>query len=361
MPLLTSIAALRMCGCVAATAERFVVHPNTLRSWIAAIEGRGNQRLLTGVVVWNRIDDAVRWATHELRRLCPEPEFGSRSIARHLVRAGIQISRSTIQRVVREPKPVRPKRPKALIGAAQGVAPYHLLNPQLPNRVWHLDLTTLRVLWLQFTVAALLDGCTRRLLRLKVYGRTPGTRHMLALIHSAIAEFGASRFVITDHGSQFRRRFKAAMAKRGIRHVRGRVPMSFLNGKCERWFKTFRVWWRSHRPHNVIRGWTPVEAWNGTELPEPIPIRAGDQLDSAIDICRRRVRGDPRLPIIAIYPLGWGLPHIGQQQSYRRLALIHRGMVIHDHGLQFVPVISPASQDSHPLVDAPRPSLGVGG
>ncbi|MCG3173226.1 MAG: hypothetical protein GMKNLPBB_01404 [Myxococcota bacterium] len=264
-------------------------------------------------VVWNRIDDAVRWATHELRRLCPEPEFGSRSIARHLVRAGIQISRSTIQRVIREPKPVRPKRPKALMGAAQGVAPHHLLNAQSPNRVWHLDLTTLRVLWLRFTVAALLDGCTRRLLRLKVYGRTPGTRHILALVHSAIGEFDAPQFVITDHGSQFRRRFRAAMTKRGIRHVRGRVRMPFLNGKCECWFKTFRVWWRlilspltvngiqvrldclrewynDHRPHSAIRGMAPTEAWNGTSLPEPIPIRARDQLDPAIDVCRRRFR-----------------------------------------------------------------------
>ena len=87
------------------TAEHFVVHRNTIRAWIRAAEGKGRPSLLAGALVWNRIDEAVRWAVHELRRLCPEPEFGTRSIARQVLRASIQISRSTVQRVLREPKP----------------------------------------------------------------------------------------------------------------------------------------------------------------------------------------------------------------------------------------------------------------
>ena len=63
------------------TAEHFVLHRNTDRAWIRAAEGKGRPSLLDGAVVWNRIDDAVRWAVHELRRLFPEPEFGTRSVA----------------------------------------------------------------------------------------------------------------------------------------------------------------------------------------------------------------------------------------------------------------------------------------
>src|SRR5258707_14762194 len=85
------------------TARRFVIHPNTIRSWIKAIEGCGNASLLTDAIIWNRIDDVVRWTVHELRRLCPQPELGTRAIARHLVRASVAISRSTVQRVLREP------------------------------------------------------------------------------------------------------------------------------------------------------------------------------------------------------------------------------------------------------------------
>jgi transposase len=82
------------------TAEHFGRHRNTIRAWIRAAEGKGRPSLLNGAVVWNGIDEAVRWAAHELRRLCPEPEFGTRSLARQVLRASIQISRSTVQRVL---------------------------------------------------------------------------------------------------------------------------------------------------------------------------------------------------------------------------------------------------------------------
>ena len=68
------------------TARRFVLHPNTVRSWIKVAEGRQTSSSLLGRLPWNKIDDAVRWAVHELRRLCPEPEFGTRTIACHPIR-----------------------------------------------------------------------------------------------------------------------------------------------------------------------------------------------------------------------------------------------------------------------------------
>ena len=45
---------------VKTAAGRFVVHPNTIRAWIKAVEGKGRPSLLDGAVVWNRVDDAVR-------------------------------------------------------------------------------------------------------------------------------------------------------------------------------------------------------------------------------------------------------------------------------------------------------------
>ena len=55
-------------------AKRFVLHPNTVRSWIKAVEGGSTSSSLLPGVPWNKLDDAVRWAVHELRRLCPEPD-----------------------------------------------------------------------------------------------------------------------------------------------------------------------------------------------------------------------------------------------------------------------------------------------
>jgi len=306
------------------TAKHFVVHRNTIRAWIMSAEGKGRPSLLNGAVVWNRIDDSVRWAVHELRRLCPEPEFGTRSIARQVVRASVQISRSTVQRVLREAKPTRPSRPaRPAMALPAGKKPCHLLAPKWINRVWHIDLLTVQVLWLRFSVAVILDGFSRRLLCLRVYRGTPRARDIAALVRRAAKQFGKPRFVITDHGTQFRRQFRAAMKMTGIIPVQGRVRAPYLNGKLERAFRTFRVWWRlvltgqtqrgiqrrldqfgawfnKHRMHSALHGRTPQEAWEGRVLPEPIPIRARDQLQPQIDVCRRHYRGDPRLPVIEI-------------------------------------------------------------
>ena len=280
------------------------------------------QRVVHRAVVWNRIDDVIRWAVHELRRLCPEPEFGTRWIARQLLRASVQISRSTVQRVLREPKPPRPRRPaRPAMALPMGKEPYHLLRPEWINRVWHVDLLPLQVLWFRVHVSAIQDGFSRRLLCLRVSLRTPRARDMVALARSVARKFGKPRFVITDHGPQFRQQFRSAVRDRGIIPVQARVRAPYLNGKIERVFRTLRVWWRlvltgltkrsiqrrmddfkdwfnEIRPHSALGGLTPQEAWEGRCLPAPVPVRARDQLQPGIAIHRRHHLGDPRLPIV---------------------------------------------------------------
>jgi transposase InsO family protein len=204
-----------------------------------------------------------------------------------------------------------------------GEKPHHLLTPKRINRVWHIDLLFVQILWLRLSVAAILDGFSRRLLCLRVHHRTPRGREMAALVRRVAQEFGKPRFVITDHGTQFRRQFRSAMKKMGIIPVQARVRAPYLNGKIERAFRTFRVWWRlvftgltqrgiqrrpdglaawfnEHRPHSALHGRTPQEAWEGRVLSEPVPIRARDQLQPQIEVRRRHYRGDPRLPVIEI-------------------------------------------------------------
>ncbi len=176
-------------------AKRFVVHPNTIRKWIRAIDGRENAQSLLPQISWNRMDDAVRWTVHELRQLCPEPEMGTRTIALQMVRSGIQISRRSVQRILRESKPKKLRKtsmcwPK--LNPAKGVEPYHLLTPSVPNQTWYTDIMTFRVLWTTYSAVAILDGASRKLLCLRAYrnnaltntrlGTTPRvhTRHSMA-------------------------------------------------------------------------------------------------------------------------------------------------------------------------------------
>ena len=58
-----------------------------------------------------------------------------------IVRAGIQLSRSSVQRILREKEPAAPTVAKpAAVENESRVTPHHILRPEKPNRTWHLDL-----------------------------------------------------------------------------------------------------------------------------------------------------------------------------------------------------------------------------
>ncbi len=306
----------------AEAARRFVLHPNTVRGWMKHLQTHGASSVLFTGPAWNRIHDAVRWTVHELRRLCPERECGTRTIARHIIRAAVQISRSSVQRVLREERPKRRSVRPAMV-PPEGAEPYHLLAPQTTNRVWQIDMMQLRILWFRVTIVALLDGFSRKLLRLKVYAAAPTTADMLSVVRSAIKSFGHPRFIITDHGSQFMDTFKTKLRHGGITVVQGKVRQPSFNGKVERLFRTLRIWLRitvvpissrplqrrlddykswynQHRPHASLGGRMPDEAWKCIELQKPIPMRAADPDEIVVQVRRQAYRGDPALPIVTI-------------------------------------------------------------
>ncbi|MBI1368967.1 MAG: DDE-type integrase/transposase/recombinase [Planctomycetes bacterium] len=263
---------------------------------------------------------------HALRRLFPEAEFGTRTIARHLIRAGIRISRRTVQRVCREKPPVHPRSPRLRrpsITPPTGVEPDHLLAPATVNRVWHLDLAEYRFLWLHFTIVVLLDGCSRKLLHLTAFAAPPTSDKMIAVIENAVGEYGRPDFLITDHGCQFRRMFRAAMKAANIRHVRGKVRCPSFNGKAERLIRTLRLWLRgvllpmtvtgvqrrldhfqgwynAQRPHAALDGRTPDEMWHDRAMAAPTAYRARDGCSPGMTVRRVSFAGDPRLPVVRI-------------------------------------------------------------
>ena len=92
-------------------------------------------------------------------------------------------------------------------------------------------------------VAALLDGYSRKPLALKSYARTPTSIMMLALVRRAIEGFGRPRFLVCDHGCQFRKWFRERLELRsGVTPVSGKVRCPTSNGEVERLFRTFRGW-----------------------------------------------------------------------------------------------------------------------
>ncbi len=305
------------------SANRFVIHPNTIRSWIKALKNKGRGNRLLGQPPWNKYHEGVRWLVHELRHLCPEREFGARTIATHIMRAGIRISRSTVRRVLTEPPPTKPKRKKPRLDDFFTMRAAHLIDPKRPNQVWHLDLTSVKFLWMHLRIAAIVDGFSRRLIALKVYRTAPTTEQMIRLLGRAIMHEGNPRFLITDHGCQFQKVFDNRLDKLGVKLIQGRVGSWQINTKVERVFRTlklwqrlslmvistrsiqrqlnlYRMWYNRHRPHTSLGILTPSEAVAGHRFSEAIPVRWRGELEPSFKIARDYLGGDPHLPVIKI-------------------------------------------------------------
>lgn len=304
--------------------QRFVVHPNTIRNWQKAVEDKLRAEHVLGQPPWNRIHDGVRRLVHEIRVAFPEPEFGTRTIARHIVRAGIKISRTSVRRVLQEEPP---KNPSNTTGRSRvTTAPRHVQHPTDPNQVWHLDMTGLRVLWKRFEIAAIVDGFSRRIVALHVFSHRPTTSDLAELVEQAAEKKKvAPRFLVTDHGSQFRARFRSRVHGLGLTHVRCQVRTWHLNAKVERVFRDvtqwakhswlplttaaiqrrlngYRDWHNRHRPHTAHGTLTPVEVEGGRCLPEPRTVLQKGGETPRIALHRRHIRGDRRLayPVIRV-------------------------------------------------------------
>ncbi|MFH1022536.1 MAG: integrase core domain-containing protein [Planctomycetota bacterium] len=193
-----------------------------------------------------------------------------------------------------------------------------------PDPVPPLDFCTLDLIVIRFYIAAVLDGYSRKLLALRVFPDAPRTAHVLHLLRNVITNDGAPRHIITDHGCQFKRRFRDAIRDAWDVHlVKGRVASFHTNGKVERFFRTFRMWVRLmpffgsrksiqkkldryrgwynvHRPHGALNGRVPEEVWLGTSLPESTPVLETDPIKPAFSVTRVPFRGDPRLPVLEI-------------------------------------------------------------
>jgi putative transposase len=274
------------------TAERFLVTPATIASWMQRLDEEGPDFLLQIHEPVNRFPDFVAYIVRRLKILCPS--MGKARIAQVLCRAGLHLGSTTVGRMLRE----RPK-PES-IAATRCL---RRVQSKRPNHVWHLDLTTvptssgLWTSWLPWAmpqrwpfcwwVAVVVDHFSRRVMGMAVFETPPSSKAIRSFLDRSIARAGTTpKYLITDQGKQFTdkrfrcwcrrsgigQRFSAggkygslAVVERLIRTVKAectrRILVPLDRQRFEHELDLFIAWYNGYRPHSRFEACTPNEVY----------------------------------------------------------------------------------------------------
>ena len=158
---------------------------------------------------------------------------------------------------------------------------YELPNP---NDMWHTDWSYDPFTSKQLSVY--IDDRTRLITSYGIFKQATA-ENSIALLKSAIADYGKPKCVMTDHGSQYyankadkdnqRTQFRITLDVLGIKHYLARVNRPQTNGKVERFFLTYKTEYATGtfkgikdfikhynevRIHMSLDYKTPKEVWN---------------------------------------------------------------------------------------------------
>src|SRR6266571_2359390 len=166
---------------LAQTARTFLVTPLTIASWMGRLDEEGPDALLRLPEPVNKFPDFVGYIVKRLKILCPA--LGKVKIAQILARAGLHLGSTTIRRMQRDTRWPDPR-------LAPQPAP-RVLSARKPNRLWHVDLTTVPTAlgfwtsWVPFAlpqvwpfcwwVVVAIDHCSQRVTGFAVYRGQPSS------------------------------------------------------------------------------------------------------------------------------------------------------------------------------------------
>lgn len=114
------------------TAERMLVTPTTVASWMSRLDEQGPSALVRMPEPVNKFPDFVAYLVRRLKVLCPS--MGKVRIANVLCRAGLHLSATTVGRILKDPSVWQP--------VSKAVRPGRSVRAKEPDQIWNVDLTT---------------------------------------------------------------------------------------------------------------------------------------------------------------------------------------------------------------------------
>jgi putative transposase len=275
-------------------ADRMQLTAATVTVWMGRLDEKGPEALIQTIEPVNKYPHFVAYMVRRLKVLCPA--MGKTRIAQVLCRAGLHLSSTTVDRMLKD----RPRRePEAV-----RVKPKRLVRSRFPNDIWHIDLTTVPTslgfwaAWIPYAlpqqwpfcwwVAVAVDHYSRRILGFEIFDNQPKSRAVRDFFSRLTRRGeGKPRHLITDQGTQFtdegfrrwcrrrkiRQRFGAvgkygsiSVIERIIRTMKNegtrKILIPFTQSGFRRELSFFVDWYNTHRPHSAMKARTPDEVYN---------------------------------------------------------------------------------------------------
>ena len=173
------------------------------------------------------------------------PAIGSRKIVTKLREEGYVVGRKLVRRYMGEmgihaiyPKPNLSKR-----DFRQAVVPYLLKNYNvwLPNQVWSIDITYIRMHRRHMYLTAIIDWFSRKIVGWDL-SDTLETKNVMKAVRDATERFGCPGILNSDQGSQFTSiEYKKLLKDLHIRQSMDGKSRWADNIMIERWFRSLKT------------------------------------------------------------------------------------------------------------------------
>ena len=339
------------------TAEACMVDEQTVSSWDRRLDENGANALVQIKEPVNKYPDLLKYGMQQLKALIPL--MGKKKIAEHFIRAGMELSASTVGRALKHAVPDKPFMPDH----EPDVNPKEemkVVTSRHPDHTWMIDLSVVPThfgMWTKWTpqsllqfwpfcwwVAVVIDHFSRRVMGILVFKHPPDAEDITNLLDNLIANIGKNpKYIISDKGCQFHppknakhpenHPYRNWCGKMGIRPRYGAVGkygsiaiierfMRTLKDECTRKITVpmnryqmqhelvlFIIWYNIHRPHSAflkpqnkcpaMGARTPQEVYNNSPPVKPLEFRYNSEVPLVkIDISY--FEGRKHLPIIEI-------------------------------------------------------------
>lgn len=173
------------------------------------------------------------------------PAFGQRKIKKILNDEGFHIGRKLIRRYMQEMciYPIYPKPNLSKRNHKEAIVPYLLrtMDIYVPNQVWSVDITYIKMHRSHMYLTAVIDWYSRRIVGWNL-SDTLDTTYVIEALQNAMNENGIPGIINSDQGSQFTsNEYKNFLKKNHIRQSMDGKSRWADNIMIERWFRSLKT------------------------------------------------------------------------------------------------------------------------